>query len=69
MWGIGMPDFSTLTSMVWEEEEVTDGRTDKGCHAISLTSPPRFTWENNLVQYIDSSNVDWTINAFLRVPP
>jgi len=24
---------------VWEEEEVTDGRTDKGCHAILLTFP------------------------------
>jgi len=25
--------------MVWEEEEVTDGRADKGRHPISLTSP------------------------------
>jgi len=34
-----MPNFSSLASMVWEEEEVTDGRMDRGRHAISLTSP------------------------------
>jgi len=28
MWGLCMPNFSPLASMVWEEEEVTDGRTD-----------------------------------------
>jgi len=35
MRGLCMSNFSPLASMVWEEqEEVTDGRMAKGCHAI-----------------------------------
>jgi len=39
MWELCLPNCSPLASMVWEEDKVTDGRTDKGRHAISLTSP------------------------------
>jgi len=39
MWGLCMPNFSPLALMLWEEEDVTDGKRDKGSHAISLTSP------------------------------
>jgi len=39
MWELCMPNLSPLAAMVGEEEEVTDARTEKGRHAILLTSP------------------------------
>jgi len=39
IWGICMPNFSPLASMVWEENEVTVGRTNTGCHAIFRPFP------------------------------
>jgi len=52
MWGLCMPNFSPLTSMVWEEVEVTDRRT--GGQTSSILEqipykisklPPCFAWE------------------------
>jgi len=47
-----MPNFSPLASMMWEEEELTDGRTDKGRHAISLTSPLILLGRGNIQNFI-----------------
>jgi len=58
MWGLCMPNFSPLASMVCEEEEeeeeekeeeVTDVKTDKGRHAISLTYPLALLARNNKI--------------------
>jgi len=34
MWEICMPIFRPLALLVWEEEEVKDGRTDDGHHSV-----------------------------------